>query len=340
MHGMKVSELGEFGLIDALAELINKEAPKTARVDRKHGYKLLIGIGDDTAAWKGSASTIELFTTDTLVQDVHFVSGKITWDELGWKALAVNYSDMAAMGGTPLYSVITLGLPQETLVEDIVEMYRGMLKVCKEYEGSIIGGDIVKSPTLFVTVALVGYCDKFPLTRSAAVAGEQVAVTGHLGSSGGGLRMLLEDLTLEEGAAGYLRAAHNMPRPRIKEGQTLLNLGVKAAMDVSDGLVDDLSKMCKASKMSAVVHSSQVPVHESLKQAFPRDLLQLALGGGEDYELLFTAPEKVMAKVASSLPGQVSVIGEIVDGKAGEVKVLDEKGRAIPLKKGGWDHFR
>lgn len=340
MHGMKVSELGEFGLIDTLADLINAEAPDSARVDRAHGYKLLIGIGDDTAAWKSPPSATELFTTDTMVQGVHFVSGKITWNELGWKALAVNYSDIAAMGGIPRYSIVTLGLPAETFVEDIVQMYRGMLELCREYSGAIVGGDVVSSPVLFITVALVGYCDGAPMTRSSAVAGDQVAVTGHLGSSAGGLRMLLENLSFKEETASFLRAAHNKPRPCIKEGQILLNLGVKSAMDVSDGLMDDLSKLCKASKVSAVVNSSKVPAHESLKQAFPQDWLELALGGGEDYELLFTAPRKVIDKVIKGLPGKVAVIGEIVAGRAGEVKVVDEQGRAVSLAKGGWDHFR
>ncbi len=339
IQSMKVSELGEFGLIELLAKMVGQEAPNLIRVSEEQGFRLLLGIGDDTAAWQ-TPSSIELFTTDTMVQGVHFVQDRIRWRELGWKAMAVNYSDVAAMGGIPLYSIVTLGLPQDTTVEGITEMYRGMLDLCGDHGGIIVGGDVVGSPVLFVTVALTGTTDGKPLTRDSASPGDRVAVTGYVGSSRGGLRMLLEDLAFEGDVAQHLREAHNRPRPRIAQGQTLRRMGVRAAIDVSDGLVDDLSKLCRSSGVGAVVDASRVPAHPLLKRAFPEGYQHLALAGGEDYELLFAAPEEVMTRVCPALQIPVAVIGEIVSGVAGEVRVVDEKGQTIPVGKGGWDHFR
>ena len=340
MHEMKIGELGEFGLIELLAKMMAQEAPNTVQVREGQGFRLLLGIGDDTAAWQNLSSSTELLTTDTMVHGVHFALDRVTWEELGWKVMAVNYSDIAAMGGTPLYSIVTLGLPEDTVVEDVTEMYRGMLEVCREYGGAVVGGDVVGSPVLFITVALTGFSPGPPLTRSSACPRDLVAVTGYLGSSGGGLRTLLQGLNIEAGIAQYLKEAHNRPTPCIVQGQALRNRGVKAAIDVSDGLVDDLSKICRASGVGAVIDVSKVPVHPMLKKAFPKDYLSLALTGGEDYELLFTAPEKVMAQICPDLQGPVTVIGEIVPGEAAEVRVLDEKGQVVSVDKGGWDHFR
>ncbi len=338
MHRMKIGELGEFGLIDLLADLIREEGLRYTKDQR--GHRLLLGIGDDTAAWENVSSTVELFTTDTMVSGVHFLSDRISWEDLGWKALAVNYSDIAAMGGVPLYSIVTLGLPEETNVEDIVGMYRGMISLCRNYGGTIVGGDVVSSPVMFVTVALTGTSDGPPLTRGSAMVGDQVAVTGNLGSSGGGLRMFLEGLTFEEEIAELLREAHSRPKPRISEGLALRNKGVKAAMDISDGLVDDLSKLCRSSKVGAIINADKVPVHPGLREAFPKDWLSLALNGGEDYELVFTATRDIMAEASSKLKGQVTVIGEIVLGEEERVKVIDESGQPISVEGRGWDHFR
>ena len=336
---MKVKELGEFGLIELLAKLVAEKTQKTTERPDGSGFRLLLGIGDDTAAWKSVPST-ELFTTDTMVQGVHFVLDRIGWRDLGWKIMAVNYSDIAAMGGAPLYAIITLGLPGDTLVEGIEEMYRGMLVVAQEHGGDIVGGDVVRSPTFFVTVALTGAVDGPLMTRSAAQVGDQVAVTGNLGSSGGGLRMMLQSLSFRLEVATHFREAHHRPKPRIAQGQKLRELGVLAAMDISDGLVDDLSKLCQASGVGVVVHAEQVPVHPFLKEAFPKEYLSLALGGGEDYELLFTAPDRVMKEASCTLDVPVTIIGEVVSREPGKVTVLDEKGLAMSVPKGGWDHFR
>ena len=152
--------------------------------------------------------------------------------------------------------------------------------------------------------------------------------------------MLTEDgaRRFDAETAAHLSRAHNRPEPRVPQGQALAERGVMAAMDISDGLVDDLRKMCEASGVGARIYAESVPVDETLREAFAEDWLDLALTGGEDYELLFTAPQPVMDRVAGALDVPVSIIGEIV-AAPGEVTVLDAEGRKIAIGSGGWDHL-
>jgi len=340
--------LGEFGLIDLLRGVIQRSRQSLAQRVREHPapqalktlQDIIIDVGDDAAAWLVDGS-VQLSTTDTLVQDVHFSFDGATWRELGWKALAVNISDIAAMGGVPTYALVTLGLPGHTPVEGVSELYEGMIEIGDKYGAAIVGGDIIGAPVVVISLTLMGLGKPGELlTRSSARVGDLVAVTGYLGSSGGGLRMLLDKMVLDVETARHLREAHLRPMPRVDEGQTLVRCGVRTAMDISDGLVADLSKLCKASGIAAKVHVSKVPVHPALKRAFPRDYLPLALGGGEDYELLFCGSSEVVERANETLETPVTIIGEIVEGSPGEVVLLDEEGRPVELKTWGWDHLR
>ena len=326
---VKVSELGEFALIRVLQEMVCESGLPSA---------MTLGIGDDAAAWRNRDSQ-ELATTDTMVDGVHFLHDAQSWADLGWKALAVNISDIAAMGGLPRHALVTLGLTPDTQVDDVKSMYEGMLDCCREYGCTIAGGDIVRSPVTFVTVSVVGSAPGPLLTRTAARPGDVVALTGPLGSSAGGLRMRLDNLSLDYEVAKRLAQAHDRPVPRVQEGQILVREGVRAAMDVSDGLVDDLGKLAAASGVGAVVCASSVNVHDNLKTAFPEDYLSLALNGGEDYELLFTAGEEVMGSTLAALGPSAAAIGRIVAGRPGEVRVLDENGAELEISRRGWDHF-
>ena len=325
---MKVSELGEFGLIDLLAEMAGGWQDE----------QLLIGIGDDAAAWQGDAS-IQLATVDSFVQDVHFPSGIAPWNELGWKALAANLSDIAAMGGLPRYALVSLALPDNTEVDDVTALYTGMLELARQCEVAIIGGDISSAPLVVITITILGNSQKkHILTRSAAEPGELVAVTGYLGAAAAGLEMLTKKLQFDPQATACLDRAFLHPYPRIAEGQLLVEQGVKTAIDISDGLISDLNQICKSSQVSARVEIDRVPIEPMVKAEFSERALELALSGGEDYELLFTARAEVIDRVKRAASCPITVIGEIVAGKEG-VTLVDSQGNPFNLGKAGWEHF-
>ncbi len=334
---MEIKDLGEFGVIDLLTRLV---------VDQRAGpgngptfsFNLTVDNGDDTAAWSAGPGQ-ELFTTDTMVEGVHFTRKTTPWWDLGWKSVATNISDVASMGGRPTYALVTLGLPPETQVRDLESLYQGMMEVSNEYGLAIVGGDMVRSPVVFITVALTGAMPGQPMVRTGARPGDMVAVTGYLGSSGGGLKLMLQDPSEKGEAADYLRKIHRRPRPAVAVGQTLVEAGIATAMDVSDGLADDLAKLCLASGVSGKIFADRLPIHPSLSSRFPRDCLDLALGGGEDYVLLFTGQPAKINHVVSGLPDGAAVVGEVLAGEPGRVMVIDAKGQEVPSRNRGWDHF-
>ena len=328
---MKVSELGEFGLIQLLSDIASEEG-----VNRQ----LLVDIGDDAAAWRSDGSTV-LATTDTMVQGVHFTA-ESTWKEVGWKAVAINLSDVAAMGGMPQYALVSLSLPGDTEVDDVTQLYQGMAEIAKQFRVAIVGGNLSTAPLPVITVMVIGQASgEGILIRSAAMPGDSVAVTGYLGSSAAGLEMLTQGLQFDSQAMAFLRRAHLQPQPRIIEGQMLARQGVRAAIDISDGLMADLGHVCKASKVGARIRIDQLPVHPLVRANFPEDALGLAVAGGEDYELLFAAGEEIMKRVQKMADCPITVIGEIMRGEPGEVTLVDKEGEPFPWDaKKGWEHFK
>ncbi len=334
---MKVSELGEFGLIELLASTVAKSK------DQKNASwrNLIIGIGDDAAAWQGDSS-IQLATTDALVQDIHFNLNVITWEELGWKALAVNLSDIAAMGGIPKYALVSLALPGDLEIERVCELYQGMVDLTQEFGVVIAGGDVTSSLNIIITVTVFGSLGgrNIPLTRSSAKQEDQIAVTGYLGTSAAGLKMLSEGLNWDEETAILVKQAHLRPIPKVREGQMLLRSGVKAAIDISDGLISDLTQICKMSQVGARIKLGSLPVHPLVRTALGNNWQELALSGGEEYELLFTAPPGIIERVKKVLTCPVTVIGEITREEIGQVIVVDEQDKIVPWHQRGWEHFK
>ena len=331
---MKVSELGEFGLINLLAEMISKAQDTGAEPYKK----LLIGIGDDAAAWKGEPAT-QLVTTDSLFQDVHFRLETTPWYELGWKSLAVNLSDIAAMGGVPEYAVISLGLPPDAEVDDVKALYRGMLDLAQKHGVALVGGDTCRAPLVSITVTVLGSAKDSVLTRAAARPGDKIAVTGAVGGAAAGMEMLDGKLKLGAESESQLRKAFLQPEPRVAEGQSMVKLGVKAAIDISDGLMPDLKHICDASKVAARVEADKIPVAPVVRSNFAERALELTLGGGENYELLFTAGDVVIDKVKVELSCPVTVIGEIMVGEPGSIVMVDAHGQPVSPGKAGWEHF-
>jgi len=341
---MKVSELGEFGLI----EMLSGTVPEQAAIQQ-----LRVGPGDDAAAWRGNDATV-LATTDTLVQGVHFASlasakpsdskhlpSEATWMELGWKALAINLSDIAAMGGAPRYALAALALPGDTEVDDVVQLYQGMAEMAKQFEVTVVGGNVSNAPVVVITLTVIGEAHGDGLlTRSAAKVGDLIAVTGYLGSSAGGCRMLSQHLRFDPETMAFLRRAHLQPWPRIAEGKLLVAHGVQAAIDISDGLVSDLTHICRASRTEARVNVDQVPLHPLVEAAFEKEALGFALAGGEDYELLFAASHRRISEAKQEASCPITVIGEIIEGEPGRVRLVDKEGKPFPWEQKGWEHFK
>lgn len=331
---MKVSRLGEFGLIDLLAKMI-----AAAKVDRLAPDRPIIGIGDDTAAWRSDGS-IELATVDTMVQDVHFSMDTTPWPDLGWKSLAINLSDIAAMGGTPEYALIALALPEETKVADVSELYEGMIELARQSRTAIVGGNISRAPLVSVTITVIGKSlNQDILRRATARPGDTIAVTGHPGSAAAGLEMLTNKLKFKPEVTEYLKSAFLHPVPRLAEGQLLVKHGIKTAIDISDGLLSDLRHICEASKVSARIDVERLPVHPLVKGSFGEKARGLALSGGEDYELLFTGNDAAIHRAGAEIKCAVTAIGEITAGEPGKIELLDASGKVVKITKTGWQHF-
>ena len=324
---MQVSEIGEFGLITALRRML---VPKTEGLAQ--------GIGDDAAVFESGEGGLWAFTMDALVEGVHFDTGYVSWHALGYKSLAVNISDLAAMGGSSSsFALVALGLGGEMDVEAVEEMYRGMKECGEEYNCLVVGGDVVNSPVgMFLSVALVGNIpgDRF-LTRDGARPGQVVMITGTLGDSYLGWRWLKEGRRDDNACA----RKHLYPQPRLEEGEKALLLGANAAIDVSDGLLRDLGHICEESGVGAEISAGAIPLSPAAEETaleLGEEPLQAALHGGEDYELILVAEDDDAMRFQEELG--VSVIGEITEGEG--VKVLDPSGSPIEVDRSGWEHFK
>ena len=333
---MKVCELGEFGLIRLLADIVDESKNKKDA----SWQNLLIGIGDDSAAWHVDNST-QLATTDSLIQDTHFDLNTASWEEIGWKSVAVNLSDIAAMGGIPKYALVSLALPGETETECIACLYQGMAQIANRFGVAIAGGNIASSSKVMITVTVLGNLkNETSLTRSAAMQGDWIAITGYTGLAAAGLKMLKLKQDFDTETNKLLRKAHLEPIPRVREGQALLDCSVRSAIDISDGLIADLTHICEASQVSARINRDLVPIHPALQAHFKDECQQLVLTGGEDYELLFTATGQVMKQVKKTVPCPVTVIGEITEGIPGQVTLSDATGGSYSCEQSGWEHFK
>ena len=325
----RVKELGEFGLIERLALVVG--ADSTA--------DLIIGIGDDAAAWR-AGETVLLATTDTLVGGVHFLPEFAPWLDVGWKALAVNVSDIAAMGGEPLFALVTLALPPETSVAVADDLYAGISECARKYGVTIAGGDIVRAPQVSLTIALMGRAqmrDGEPLLmrRDGAKAGDVIAATGSLGDSAAGLWRLRTGASRE----GPLVRAHLRPLPRLREAQEAARLGIACAIDVSDGLLQDIGHICEKSQLGAEVLEESLPISDGLRAAYPEDAVALACNGGEDYELVLTGEVDTIERLGEAISATLTVIGRMTEAAEHRPRLLDEAGREVTVVVHGWDHL-
>ncbi len=329
---MLVGELGEAALLERMRQVF---APASTGV--------LVGIGDDAAVTVPSVGN-EVLTTDFLLEGVHFRKEWLTPADLGRKSLAVNLSDLAAMGAAPLYAIVSLACPRETPVDYIDEICQGIAAFASAARISVIGGNTARSPgPLMVGISACGSVPAgMAVLRSGAKAGDRILVTGYLGSAAAGLWLLKNEK--ETDRFPELIRAFRTPEARLAAGEVARKLGASAMTDISDGLASDLRHICMQSGAGARIEMKKLPVHPQLKLAAGQHGLnakELALRGGEDYELLIIADREksngVAGEIARSAGVPVVEIGEITP--AASIFTVDADGTERAVEVLGFDHF-
>lgn len=303
----RLSDIGEFGWIEDLRRKIKKSRGVS------------VGPGDDAAVLDGPRGNKMLLTTDMLIEGRHFTRKDASAFEIGRKAMAVNVSDIAAMGGVPRYAVISAGLPGSVSKKYLDELFGGFATIARECGVAIVGGDTNRSEKIVISVAMTGEVEPRKLVlRSGAKPGDIIFVSGFLGGS-------------------YQSRKHLNFTPRLREAQHLVSkFKINAMMDLSDGLGSDIRRICRESRVGAVLSLPDIPATD------PKNI-PAALSDGEDFELLFTAPVAEAAKIGSvDHPKGLaffSPVGRIVRAAEG-VTAVDASGKRVRLKASGFDHFR
>lgn len=331
---MGIEQLGEFTLIDMIKQdTINK------------ADQVVIGIGDDAAVLKVAPEHLQLVTTDMLVEQVHFDLKTTSAWQLGYKAIGVNLSDIAAMGGIPRHVVISIGIPKTLTTDFVVSLYEGMKEICREFSVNIVGGDTVASPHgLVINVTVMGEVEPENLQRRAgASVGELVVVTGTLGDSGCGLDLLLQGDWQGHEFALPLVTKHLMPQPQVVIGPMLAQLGSRSMNDISDGLASEVNEIALASQVGMRIYRQQLPLSKELiegSKLLGKSAIDYALYGGEDYQLVFTIGReqfKLLAQV--DIKTSLTVVGEVIPRDQG-VLLVAEDGSTSLLEAKGYNHFR
>ncbi len=336
-YAEKISDVGEFDLIARIVERLGPGRSDT-----------VVGAGlDDTAVMRRDDGLLQLFTIDSQVSGVHFTLDGFAPEDVGRKLAASNLSDVAAMGGSPTHAVAALCAPADLGVDFVMRMMDGLVSELSRWGAELVGGNLARSDRLVVDLALLGQVEeKQLLLRSGAQPGDAVLVTGHVGAAAAGMALM----TAEHDPSGLppehrqdVLARQRWPEPRLEIGALLGERGGTAAIDVSDGLAADLGHICDASGVGVRIEASRLPISpatRAIAEALDLDLNSLALEGGEDYELVFTArPESIdelRRAIASVSRVPISTIGSVT---AKPERVLTrESGAEQPLG-GGWQHF-
>jgi thiamine-monophosphate kinase len=308
---------------------------------RPRDRRLVLPISDDAAAFRTRPDYLILVSTDALVEGIHFDLTYCSAEDIGWKALAVNLSDIAAMGGTALYATTSIALTRKTSADFVACLYRGLASIARQHAVTLIGGDTCSSPQgIFLDVTIIGEVKPaHMLTRRGAKPGDLLYVTGELGGSSMGLERLSRSRKPVPRSATVRR--HLRPQPRCSAGRFLAERKLASAMiDLSDGLSTDLGRLCEQSGVGALVETSQLPMAKlpgRQHQMLANDRLHYALHGGEDYELLFAVPSRLSKRVPRQIDGlPVHRIGCLT--RATGIWLLEGQ-KKLRLHPGGFDHF-
>src|SRR5689334_18482466 len=344
-HAQSSSSKSEFDFIASLRQRVTASALKKE--------SLIAGIGDDAAVFRSSTGKETVITADLLVEDIDFRRTTTPPFLLGHKALAVSLSDIAAMGARPLWSLVSIGVPEDIWQTEFVDhFYDGLLKLANQYGVQLIGGDTSRTnESIVVDSVVAGECaTASAVMRSGASAGDQIFVTGSLGAAAAGLRLIERGAHLAEQNLAdedsqkldHVLIRQLRPEPRVGWGIVLGEERLATAMiDLSDGLSSDLNRVCEAGGVGALIDSALLPIDNRVVELCGRralDPLQLALHGGEDFELLFTVKPADVARMPKRVDGvEIKRIGEITNAIEG-VRI-SEGPRVWDLKPGGWKHF-
>ena len=332
---MKLSEIGEFGFIERFSHRFEDYLVDDST-----------GIGDDCAILPSNDDHDLVITTDMLVEDIHFIRNKISALDLGHKSLAVNLSDIAAMGGQPISSFLSVAIPKDIEVEYLDELMEGYHQLSKSYKLPLMGGDTTRSSKkLVLNISVIGKVPKGTAKlRSSAKKGDIIAVTNRLGDSAGGLHVIINNLP-ENALNSYLVYKHVHPNPHVKQGLWLGNKkAVNAMMDVSDGIASDLNHILKASGLGASIELSKLPISDQLKEfssQYKLNPYELAVSGGEDYCLLLTIEANSFEQIAKEYKAVIGTelfpIGVITDGE--QIEWTKNNKTIEGQLKGGFNHF-
>ncbi|MBI2654505.1 thiamine-phosphate kinase [Candidatus Woesearchaeota archaeon] len=318
---MRIKDIGgEFALIERIRK-------KT----KLYSKDVVAGIGDDAAVLSYDKNNYLLFTTDALIENAHFSLKYSTPEQIGMKAIEQNVSDIAAMGGLPKFAVISLSLPKNINVKFVDGLYDGINKKAKKYKISIVGGNITHSKEIVVNVALLGFVEKNYLAlRSRAKIGDLIFCSGNVGKSTAGLELLRHN------KKGNSIKYHLEPQSRLDLARKLVKIGINSMTDVSDGVASEIRHICEESKVGVIIYADKIPISKNTiddSKKIGKNALDFALYGGEDFELVFTAPKN---KVKQLKKYDASVIGETVNKKYGMKLVKNNKEYNLGS---GFDHF-
>lgn len=317
-------EIGEFEFLRRLLPRLPKDA------------QVLVGPGHDCACVRAGRGKW-LLTTDSLVEGTHFRPEWISPFALGWRAFAVNASDIAAMGGRPRFALVSLAVPARESAARLRQLERGIVAAARSEGTVVVGGNLTRASELAVTLTLIGLAPRRLVSRAGAKVGQEIYVSGTLGDAA----LAVELLRTTGSAPRALLDRWRRPPSRVLLGRRLVENGLASAMiDLSDGLVQDLAHVCRASGVGAVVRADWLPLSAAYRVQSGGHL-EFALGGGEDYELLFTVPRDhrtAVQRLADGVGCPLTRIGEVV-AKPG-VQVLDAAGKRLAIAKQGFDHFR
>ncbi|MGI6454140.1 MAG: thiamine-phosphate kinase [bacterium] len=330
IHELKVKDIGEFGLISRIEKMLGSSSEM-----------VLVGLGDDTATIKPHMQPL-VITTDTMVEDVHFRRDWSSPEDVAHKALASNLSDLAAKCACPAFYLVTIGLPVDTPVRWVEELYQRLVQLNQEWKVELVGGDTIRSDKILISITACGYqTTTDPVRTRNARVGDRILVSGTLGDAAAGLDLLpkMRETELSQDHLTFLLKRFNQPTPRNRESAAIARILEPHAMtDISDGLAREIPKICAAAGVGARVDASKLPCSEALRAFAGEQAVRYAWKGGEDYELLLTVSEEhaevLLSQWDTSLCPltEIGVVTEQTDG----VRVDGFNGSLEP----GFDHYR